>query len=160
MYEGANTLKKMKGRCYMNNSVSKEIVEYGFDEIGKILEKIVELQKNAVYEEIKEERCDFGQLGSRISNADECNTRPVTVFTDDDTPWNCPINRDTDSCDAAHERTCILRIEKVDGGVATFRALKEDTGKLLQTDSFITIKLANISAIRCLKDTFVDLSIR
>ena len=128
-----------------------------YDEIGTILEKIVMLQKNAINQEISNERCDFGSLGSKSN--DECNTRPVTIFTGDIAPWTCPISRDIDSCDVSHERTCILRIEKVINGVATFRALKEDTGKLLTTDSLITIKLTSISAIRCLKDTFVELSI-
>ena len=81
------------------------------------------------------------------------------------------------------KKSCVFRIERVLGNTVTVRALIECPGecedeidfqchncceerkprkhkKFLATDSFKTIKLENIAAIRCLDDTFVDLCIR
>lgn len=136
------------------------------DEITKILEKIDVLQKSAVIEEVQEKYCDFGILGEETCRF-ECNTRPVMLFTDDDQPWHCPIESDEDEChEERRERTCVFRVEKVENGAVVLRALKEknhdedNRSKFKSTNSFITIKIQNISALRCLKDTFIDLCIR
>jgi len=128
------------------------------------------MQKAAVREEIQEEMCD-GKLGAcaRLGAA-KFNTRPLEIYTHDDRAWFCPVDRENPCCKAEGEaRTCIMRVEKVEGDCATFRALKHhghechdanNRHKFEQTDSFITIKIADIAAIRCLRDCFVNLCIR
>ena len=125
--------------------------------IKSLLEKIERLQKEAVREELKEEMCDANRLG----NSDACgllkyNTRPIEIFCGCDHPWNCPIDRN--STDGT--MTNVFRVEKVEGDYAVFRALEVDNDDLKSTNSFITIKLCNIDALRCLGDCFVDLCIR
>ena len=148
----------MNNGCPSRNNTSN-------DEIKLLLEKIVAMQKEAVRGEIAEEMCD-GFLGNNNDLCKfKCNTRPLQVYTDDDHPWSAPIERDEDGCNNP-EKSCVLRVEKVEDGVAVFRALKvcaeaeNDHERFKSTDSFITIKLGCICAIRCMKDTFVDLCIR
>lgn len=135
------------------------------DEITVVLEKIVVLQKAAVREEIQEKFCDHGFLGE-MECKEECNTRPIMLFTDDDEPWNCPVEREEGECSVErNEKTCVFRAEKVENGVVVLRALEEEgreghRRKFKSTDSFITIRINSISALRCLKDTFVDLCLR
>lgn len=135
------------------------------DEVTVILEKIVALQKAAVREELQERFCDSDFLGE-LECREECNTRPIMLFTDDDEPWNCPVEREEGECTVGpNEKTCVFRAEKVENGVVVLRALEEEERsgrhrKFKSTDSFITIRINNISALRCLKDTFVDLCIR
>jgi len=128
------------------------------------------MQKTAVREEIQEEMCD-GRLGACANlGGPKFNTRPLEIYTINDHAWSCPIDRENPACkNDCDERTCILRVEKVEGECATFRALKHanhDCGdgrhkhKYEQTDSFITIKIKDIAAVRCLRDTFVNLCIR
>jgi len=126
------------------------------------------MQRETVREELNELMCDsrLGACGRRF----EINTRPIQVFTDDDQPWSAPIDRNNSGC-PDQPRSCVFRVEKVEGCTATLRALI-DAGpaanavpgcprhNFLATDSFITVKLSCICAIRCLGDTFVDLCIR
>jgi len=138
-------------------------------EICRLLVDICKMQKDAVREEIQEEMCD-GRLGacSRLGAA-RFNTRPLEIYTEGDRAWECPVDRENPCCVIGDdERSCILRVEKVVGGTATFRALKHHPQgcgeghhheKYESTDSFITIKLEDIAAIRCLRDCFVNLCI-
>jgi len=139
-------------------------------ELRRLLVNICRMQKEAVREEIQEEMCD-GRLGhcATLGRA-KFNTRPLEVYTDDDKAWACPVDREDVFCNGeGHEKSCAFRIEKVDGDLATFRALVkvEEHGecgdkkaKFKPTSSFKSIKICDISAIRCLKDTFVNLCIR
>lgn len=136
------------------------------DEIKRILEKIVAMQREAVKVEVGQEMCD-SFLGNNDLCRFRCNTRPLQVFTDDDAPWHTPVHRESSNCHMDDDdKSCILRVEKVEDGTATFRALKdcgfdEDNRRRFEsTDSFIIIKLGCICALRCLKDTFVDICIR
>lgn len=144
----------------MNNQCGRG----GGDEIKFLLEKIVKMQREAVRGELAEEMCD-GFLGNNDLCRFRCNTRPLQIYTDDDKPWGLPTNRNEGGCEE-FDKSCTLRVEKVEDGTATFRALKDcgfDDGghkKFESTDSFITIKLGCICALRCLHDTFVDLCIR
>ena len=141
------------------------------DEIAMTLEKIVEIQRRAVREERREEFCDFG----RLTNGEgcgfiECNTRPIQLFLccgGPERPWSLPIDREFDGCNIEGcEKSCVFRVERVQNGTVTVRALKEKheckdhRERFEATDSFEIIKLENITALRCLKDAFVDLCIR
>ena len=141
----------------------------GMNQITEDLKRIVRMQKEAVRDELQDEFCSARRL--HCGNRNLCNTRPLQIFTDDDKPWGCPINRNADGCENM-EKSCVFRVEKVECGAATFRALipvgeafegEEDCDrrrKFIPTDSFITIKLNCICAIRCMNDAFVDLCIR
>ena len=142
------------------------------NEITTDMMKIVRMQKEAVRAELRDEFCSSNRLG--CGRRDEFNTRPVQIFCGCNHPWSCAINRFNSNCEE-EPKSCVFRIEKVERGCVTLRVLI-DTGihgpelndvydgcskhKFLATDSFITIKLCDISAIRCLGDTFVDLCIR
>jgi len=131
-------------------------------EIEVIIEKIIKLQKRAVIEEIKDEFCDSDYLGLTICEKDRCNTRPLVVFTHNNHPWLCPMDDDSGHCNEANT-TCVLRAERLRNDSVIFRALKEISKpgedrcnrEFASTNSFITIKLENIAALRCLDDTFV-----
>ena len=147
------------------------------DDVKVLLKKIVAMQSAAVRSELQEEMCDADSLGI-IGNTYLCNTRPLQLFTAEDHSWHCPVGHDSDSCGNCEE-SCIFRVEKVENDVAVFRMLiacSKDCDEAEQhdtchdriphirhyrsTDSFITIKLDRISAVRCLRDCFVDLCIR
>ena len=159
----------MKGEINVNNCCTVN----NNDEIAVILEKIARLQREVVHEELEERFCDANCLGEDVV-FNKLNTRPISVFTDDDEPWHCPTKRNEDGCNRnEHEETCVFRVEKVVNDSVVLRALKErrpsremnERGRnrherFESTDSFITIKLHRIAALRCFKDTFVDLCIR
>ena len=138
-------------------------------ELHSLLRNIVRLQREAVRAEVAEEFCDANRLG--CGRREEFNTRPLQIFTEGDRPWHCPINRNNAACSDMPD-TCTFRCEKIEGCLATFRALiplnqiEQDGnnpcsgGRYIATDSFITVKLENIAAIRCLNDCFVELCIR
>jgi len=140
------------------------------NQIAIDLRRIVRLQKEAVRDELRDETCSARRLGcGRLENF---NTRPIQIFTDDNKAWSTLLQRNADGC-VENDKTCVFRVEKVECGTATFRALiplgeeEEFDGndvcrrrRFIATDSFITIKLSCICAIRCLNDTFVDLCIR
>jgi len=142
------------------------------NQIAVDLRRIVRLQKEAVRDELQHELCSSRRLG--CGRLEKFNTRPLQIFTDDDRAWRTPIRRNTDGCNP-EDVSCVFRVEKVECGTATFRALIPIGGEMgeefdgddicerrrfIPTDSFITIKLNCICAIRCLNDTFVDLCIR
>jgi len=142
-------------------------------EVTTDLVRIIGMQRRAVREELNDEFCSSSRLG--CGRRDEFNTRPIQLFTDDDKPWSVPIDRFASVCEGC-PKTCVFRVERVNNGCVTLRGLidtgvhpefEEVTGhgsctkhKYLATDSFITLKLNCICAIRCLGDTFVDLCIR
>jgi len=129
------------------------------DEIATLLCNIIRLQREAVREELQEEMCDGKRLG--CGSKFKCNTRPIEVFTDDDEPWRTPICRNDMDCQTGEDgKTCVFRAEKIEKDAVVLRALVRDGDhKFLSTDSFITIRLDKIAAIRCLKDTFVNICI-
>lgn len=168
----------------MNNKQIRCCPDHCNDEIAENLKKIAVLQKAAVREELAEQMCDADELGFNIGRPVKFNTRPIQLFTDDDKAYSCPIERNEDGCgDRDHEKSCVFRVEKIEEGTVTVRALvecghqekceeseifevrgceenREETKKFRSTNSFKTIKLENIAAFRCLKDTFVDICIR
>lgn len=137
--------------------------------IRNILKVIAALQENA------EERCEA------ISTCDKpflgpnehkrCfNTRPVMFFTDDSEPWEIPFDSECEEEEEEdHEEgkehkkqkvSSVFRVEKVDDNIATCRVLvpkKHDPDDFRATNSFFTINIGCICAIKCLRDTFVEL---
>ncbi|MDD2377538.1 MAG: CotY/CotZ family spore coat protein [Bacilli bacterium] len=132
--------------------------------IAEILKVILILQQNACQDDTCLETCDRGFLGCNVASI-KCNTRPVMLFTacGNGDPWTMPLNKADDSCQGQCQKSCVFRIEKLDGCCATFRVLAPNpdtceaaTRPYVATNSFFTINLECVCCIRCLPDTFVD----
>ena len=138
--------------------------------ISDILKVILVLQQNACPESCLDS-CDRPMLGGG-PNCLVCNTRPVMLYTccGNGTPWAMPTDRDNNSvCSNTQVSACcndctnIFRLEKLDGCCATFRALAPNPQEsccnsipYIATNSFFTMDLSCVCAIKCLSDTYVE----
>ena len=138
--------------------------------IGEILKVILVLQQNACPDSCLDS-CDRPMLGGG-PNCLVCNTRPVMLYTccGNGVPWSMPIEKDnTNVCSNTQVSACcqdcstVFRVEKLDGNCATFRVLAPNpqesccnTIPYIATNSFFTMNLSCVCAIKCLSDTFVD----
>ena len=122
--------------------------------ISDILNVIYLLQKNSDIIDNGIESCDKPILGQFINSF--YNTRPVMLYTcqsNGTTPWSAPTTR-TPNPEAT---SSVFRVEKIDGCCCTFRVLiANDDGTYSSTESFFTMNLECICAIRCLGDTLVE----
>jgi len=127
--------------------------------IARILNVINTLQQNADCPDACLDTCDRGFLGCNIATVG-CNTRPVMIYTcgGNGVAFSMPISKEPDEAVTSN----VFRVEKVDGNCATFRVLtpNTDTETNLQcpysaTNSFFTMDLDCVCAIRCLNDTCV-----
>ena len=150
-----------EGVDYMcNNENSKECRC-----MSEILTVINILQDNAECAESCLDTCDRGFLGVSVASV-ALNTRPIMLYTcaGNGTPWSMPITRDDVTCgDAGVTCSNVFRVEKVDGCCATFRVLADNTDETtsatipyVATNSFFTMNLNCVCALRCLNDTFVE----
>ena len=126
--------------------------------ISEILTIINILQQNAECGDSCLDTCDRGFLGCCATSV-SCNTRPVMLYTCgcNSVAWSMPISKDP----AETTTSNIFRVEKVDGCCATFRVLIPNTDAnepypYEATNSFFTINLNCVCALRCLQDTHVD----
>lgn len=124
--------------------------------IAEILKVILILQQSVCQNDACLETCDRGFLGQQCSPV--CyNTRPIVLYTcgSNGTPLSLPISKDPNETTTSS----ISRVEKLDECCATCRVLTFDTetNTYTATNSFFTINLNCVCAIRCLDDTFVDL---
>lgn len=133
--------------------------------IAEILTVIAILQQNANCAENCLDTCDRGFLGCSTSSLN-CNTRPVVLYTccGNGTPWSMPTTKEDVVC-GTEGASCsnVFRIEKLDGCCATFRVLAPNpdatevaTIPYVATNSFFTMDLNCVCALRCLQDTFVE----
>lgn len=130
--------------------------------IHEILRVILILQQNACGPDSCLDTCDKPMLG--CGTPVNCNTRPVTLYTccGNGTPWCMPTTKEVMDCNREPNTcSCVFRIEKLEDCCATFRVLAinpDPTSKnpYIATDSFFTIDLSCVCAIKCLNDTFVD----
>lgn len=135
--------------------------------IGDILRAINILQRKAErIEEAELDTCDRGTLGSCCEPI-QCNTRPIQLFLaghNGNDPLVMPTTRDE-----IEPSTCfsnVFRVEKVDECCCTCRVLKRrkmvdstastECNEFQATNSFFTLDLHCVCAIRCLEDTFVE----
>ena len=133
--------------------------------IAEILQVINVLQQNAECGDSCLETCDRGFLGCNTTTLG-CNTRPVVLYTcaGNGTPWSMPTTRENVVCvDEGVVCSNVFRVEKIDGCCATFRVLAENTDPATSatipyeaTNSFFTMNLNCVCALRCLPDTFVE----
>ena len=127
--------------------------------ISEILTVINILQNNAECADECLDTCDRGLLGNTVATF-AYNTRPVMLYTcasNGVTPWTMPTTREEE----ATETSSVFRVEKVDGNCATFRVLAPNTDTTstlpyVSTNSFFTMNLNCVCAIRCLNDTIVE----
>lgn len=132
--------------------------------INEILTVIHILQQNASCPDTCLDTCDRGFLGCSVSTVN-CNTRPVMLYTccGNGTPWSMPItSTNVDCSDPGVTCSSVFRIEKLDGCCATFRILANNpdateaqTYPYISTNSFFTMNLNCVCALRCLPDTFI-----
>ncbi len=73
--------------------------------------------------------------------------------------WSMPISKDPNETTTSN----VFRVEKIDGCCATFRVLTTNpdetevaTIPYVATNSFFTMNLECVCALRCLNDTFVE----
>ena len=78
------------------------------------------------------------------------------------TPWSMPTTKEDVTCgDVGVTCSNVFRVEKIDGCCATFRVLAPNpdttdlTSPYVATNSFFTMNLNCVCALRCLNDTFV-----
>ena len=138
--------------------------------ICDILKVILVLQQNACPDNCLDS-CDRPMLGGG-PNCLVCNTRPVMLYTccGNGTPWAMPIDKDNNNvCSNTEVSACcndcsnVFRVEKLDGNCATFRVLAYNHQEsycnsmpFTSTNSFFTMDLSCVCAIKCLNDTYVD----
>ncbi len=128
---------------------------------------ILRLQENA--EDIGDETldtCDRPFLGPQPTT--KCfNTRPIMLYTCDNKMWEIPIDDDcpstittTDTITNCPTTSNVFRLEKLGSCTATFRVLiatkKGNNCVYRKTNTFFTINLCCLAAIRCLPDTYIS----
>lgn len=129
--------------------------------IAEVLKVICVLQQNAnCCGDACLDTCDRGFLGNTTTCL-SCNTRPISLYTcsGNGVPFAMPISKDP----AITTTSTVFRVEKIDENCATFRvlALNDDTTEngtmpYVATNSFFTMNLNCVCALRCLNDTFVE----
>ena len=126
--------------------------------IANVLEQIVRLQNRSEKLDCFDEGCDRPFLGPTPTTI--CfNTRPITLYRCcDGELWSFPftLNGETGT-------STVFRCEHVEGCCATCRVLAPNpdttsTTPYVTTDSFFTINLECVGALRCLPDTFIACS--
>ncbi len=136
----------------MNNNQSNR------NSIAEILNVILILQQNACPDNCLDS-CDRPVLGGG-TNCLICNTRPIELYMcgSNGVPFQMPTTKDP-----SEETTTstVFRVEKVDNNCCTFRVLipNPDTTSLnpyLGTNSYFTVDLGCLCAIRCLSDTYIE----
>ncbi len=126
--------------------------------ICEILNVILVLQQNACPDSCLDS-CDRPVLGGG-PNCLVCNTRPIQLFTcgSNGTALSMPTTKDPV---VPQTTSNVFRVEKVDNNCCTCRVLEEnpDTTSLnpyVATNSFFTIDLSCVCALRCLSDTYIE----
>lgn len=126
--------------------------------IAEILTVICILQQNANCGDSCLDTCDRGFLGCNATCVN-CNTRPIMIYTccGNGIPFAMPISKDP----TEKTTSTVFRVEKIDENCATFRVLANNddetsTYPYVATNSFFTMNLNCVCAIRCLNDTHVE----
>ena len=125
--------------------------------INDILKVINVLQDQAERIDDIPNTCDRPFLGvANGSNSFVYNTRPVTLYTSNNTLFEAPY-----TLNGTSGTSTVFRVERVTDTTATLRVLAPNTDTTsdlpyLATDSFIIVNSSCICCIRCLPDTFVD----
>ena len=119
--------------------------------LAKILEVINVLQNNA------EDKCDINNSCTRPFLGDlptvTCfNTRLITLYRCDNSLVTLPY-----TIDGAENTTTIFRVENVGNDAVLVRLIQDNgDGTYTNTNTFATINLGCICAIRCIGDTTIS----
>lgn len=123
--------------------------------IAKILNVINVLQNSADKTECQDNTCVKPYLGP-ITNTLCFNTRPIVLYRCD----NTPIALEYTDSNGTTQTTNVFRVENVSDNSVGVLLLSEnttgDTTTYNNTNTYATINLGCICAIRCLADTIVD----
>lgn len=130
--------------------------------IGEILKVILVLQENACPDNCLDS-CDRPMLGGG-ANCLICNTRPVMFYTccGNNVPMQMPTTKDAINCtDEGATCSSVFRVEKLESGCCTCRVLAPNPDETslnpyVGTNSFFTVNINCLCAIRCLNDTYID----
>lgn len=124
--------------------------------IANILQVITTLQNKSDKFDCFPEGCDRPFLGP-IPTTTCFNTRPIELYRcSDGELWNFPY-----TLNGTTGTSSVLRVENVEGCCCTCRVLAPnpestaDTLPFVGTDSFITLNLNCVGALRCLPDTYI-----
>ena len=124
--------------------------------LARILNVIKVLQNNAEKTECQDNTCTKPFLG--LNTEFVCfNTRPVTLYRCD----NTPITLNYTNLAGEELTTSVFRVESVSNdsvGVLLLEATTDTSGNTtyVSTNTFATINLGCVCAIRCLPDTIVN----
>ena len=124
--------------------------------LAKILNVIKVLQNNADKTECQDNTCTRPFLG--LNTEFVCfNTRPIVLYRCD----NSPISINYTTATGEEASTTIFRVETVTDdsvGVLLLEATTDEFGNVTysSTNTFSTINLDCVCAIRCLPDTIVN----
>ena len=154
----------MKGGIFMNNNCcgnnNNEHTPTPSNNtccIADILETIIKLQNRSEKFDCFNEGCDKPFLGPTPSTI--CyNTRPVNFFRcSDGGQWVLPY-----TLNGTTSVSGVFRAENIDGCCCTCRILapNPDTTQVdlypyVPTESFVTINLSCVGALKCLPDTYI-----
>ena len=124
--------------------------------LARILNVINILQNNAEKIECQDYSCTKPFLGPN-SNILCFNTRPITLYRCD----NSPITLNYTNTDGENATTSIFRVESVSNDSVGVLLLAETTDEegntnYEDTNTFATINLGCVCAIRCLNDAIVN----
>ena len=132
--------------------------------ISDILNVIYLLQKNCSGCGNAIDSCDKPILGEFACS--NYNTRPVMLYTccSNNTPMQMPTTRDAINCsETPADCSSIFRVEKIDDNCCTFRVLADNPDETEQatipyvaTNSFFTMNLNCVCALKCLNDTYIE----
>ena len=122
--------------------------------IADILKVILILQEGATKMDSCLETCDRGFLGQQCCPT-AYNTRPIVLYTcgANSVPFSAPISKSPSETATSN----VFRVEKLDDCCCTCRVLVvNDDNTYTSTNSFFTIDLECVCAIRCLDDVFIE----
>lgn len=120
--------------------------------IENLLKLIDLLQRNSTTDNYLDEGCAKPYLGPSCTTI--CyNTRPVRLYSKN----NDLITGTYLDSNNQMQTTSIFRIQKVNKGCVTLLLLSaNDNGTYSSTNTYITVRVCCICAVRCLPDTIVD----
>ena len=122
--------------------------------MADILKVILILQESAEGNDSCLDTCDRGFLGQQCCPT--CyNTRPIVLYTcgANNVPFSAPISKSPNETATSN----VFRVEKLDDCCCTCRVLVvNDDNTYTSTNSFFTIDLECVCAIRCLDDAFIE----
>lgn len=121
------------------------------EDLRDVLCTIVKLQKQGQCFDEGITSCDRPFLGA--NNNTLYNTRPISFYTcPTNTLWTMPY-----TLNGIESTSSVFRVEAVEDCCATLRVLAPATeeGTFTSTDSFFTINLNCVGALRCLADTYI-----